>query len=152
MRGEFGAAIGRLADQPGDRHQIGPVGNFLRQDFDGAGDDGQHIVEVMRDAAGQLADGLHLLGLPQLLVGRDLLRHIPDEGVDHIAAAAAKRLQRHFDLDRMSVLADGVGLKAFAGGRVLLVAQQLLPHLLSVRLHLFRQQQADQLLAQHLLP
>ena len=27
---------------------------------------GQHVVEVVRDAAGQLADGLHLLHLPQL--------------------------------------------------------------------------------------
>ena len=31
--------------------------------------DGQKIVEVVRDAAGELADGLHLLRLPQRLLG-----------------------------------------------------------------------------------
>ncbi len=36
-------------------------------EIDAADDDGEHIVEVMREAAGQLADRLHLLRLPQLL-------------------------------------------------------------------------------------
>ena len=34
-----------------------------------ADDDGQQVVEVVRDAAGQLADRLHLLRLPQRLLG-----------------------------------------------------------------------------------
>ena len=32
-------------------------------------DAGQEIVEIMRQAAGELADGLHLLRLPQRLLG-----------------------------------------------------------------------------------
>ena len=36
---------------------------------DVARDDGQKIVEVVRDAAGQLADRLHLLRLPKRLFG-----------------------------------------------------------------------------------
>jgi hypothetical protein len=36
---------------------------------DAAGDDRQHVVEVVRDAARQLADRLHLLHLPHLLLG-----------------------------------------------------------------------------------
>ena len=47
----------------------------LAEDFDGAGDHGQNVVEVVRDAAGELADGFHLLRLPDLgLVGLDLLK------------------------------------------------------------------------------
>ena len=38
-------------------------------DADIADDDGQQVVEVVRDAAGQLADRLHLLRLPQRLLG-----------------------------------------------------------------------------------
>ena len=34
-----------------------------------AADDLQHVVEVVRDAAGELADRLHLLRLPQLRLG-----------------------------------------------------------------------------------
>ena len=36
------------------------------QDSDGSGDDGEDIVEVVCDAAGQLADGFHLLRLAEL--------------------------------------------------------------------------------------
>jgi hypothetical protein len=35
-----------------------------------ADDDGQHVVEVVGDAAGELADGLHLLELAHLGLGR----------------------------------------------------------------------------------
>ena len=40
-----------------------------RDDVEAADDAGQHVVEVVGDAAGQLAHGLHLLALPQLLLG-----------------------------------------------------------------------------------
>ena len=58
---------------------LGGVGNFLRgaaqarigaealeQEFGVAGDHHQQIVEVVRDAAGEPADGFHLLGLTEL--------------------------------------------------------------------------------------
>ncbi len=40
------------------------------------GDDHQKVVEVVSDAAGQLADGLDLLGLPQRLLHAGALRHL----------------------------------------------------------------------------
>ena len=39
------------------------------QRFGGAGDHGQHVVEVVRDAAGELADGVQFLRLQQLVLG-----------------------------------------------------------------------------------
>ncbi|MGX1362138.1 hypothetical protein AB7M46_007195 [Bradyrhizobium elkanii] len=42
------------------------------EDVDQAGDDGQDIVEVVGDAAGEVPDGLHLLHLAQLLFGFEL--------------------------------------------------------------------------------
>ena len=39
------------------------------QRFGGAGDHGEHVVEVVGDAAGQLADGVELLRLQQLALG-----------------------------------------------------------------------------------
>ena len=56
-----------------------------------ADDHGQEVVEVVRDAAGELADGFHLLRLPDLrLVGFDLLK-APDHG---LGLAALLRLFR----------------------------------------------------------
>ena len=46
-----------------------PVQTPERQ-VDAADDHGEHIVEVVRDAAGQLADGFHLLDLAKLRLGR----------------------------------------------------------------------------------
>ena len=42
-------------------------------------DDRQQIIEVVRDASGQLPDGLHLLGLPQCILGHALLGPIEDD-------------------------------------------------------------------------
>ena len=46
--------------------ELRPVGDGFGQDLDRAGDDGQDVVEVVGDAAGQLADRLHLLRLAEL--------------------------------------------------------------------------------------
>ena len=40
------------------------LGELALQQVQGADDDRQHVVEIMGDAAGQLADSLHLLDLP----------------------------------------------------------------------------------------
>ncbi len=66
MPGQSGAAFRGFIDQLGDRHEFRPVGDGFGQYPDGAGDDGQNIVEVMSHAAGQLADRFHLLGLAEL--------------------------------------------------------------------------------------
>ena len=56
------------------------VGDALAQQIEVAHHRHQQIVEIVRDPAGELADGLHLLRLPQLLLGlfarRDFLHQI----------------------------------------------------------------------------
>jgi hypothetical protein len=51
-----------------------------------AHDDGQHVVEVVRHAAGEPSQGLHLLPLPQLLLEAALVRDVA--GVHEEAADA----------------------------------------------------------------
>ena len=64
---QVGAALGSGRDVAGDPVQLlvarQPVGEMLRI----AENDGQQIVEIMRHAAGELAHGLHLLGLAELV-------------------------------------------------------------------------------------
>ena len=76
MAGQVGAAFGGLVDHLGDRRKLRLVGDRVRQDLDRAGDDRQDVVEVVGDAAGQLAHGLHLLRLPDLRFGRLLLGQV----------------------------------------------------------------------------
>jgi hypothetical protein len=54
-------------------------GEAAAGDSDGAGDDRHHVVEVVRDAAGKLADGVHLGVVPDLRFGRLALAGFPDE-------------------------------------------------------------------------
>ena len=70
--GQIGAARRGVVDHPGDRQKLGPVREGFGEDFDGSGNDGQNIVQVVSDAAGQLTDRFHLLGLVKLQV-RDVL-------------------------------------------------------------------------------
>ena len=44
--------------------------------LDVADDDGEQVVEVVGDAAGELTDGLHLLRLPERLLGLQALGHL----------------------------------------------------------------------------
>ena len=65
--GQLGAALGRVVDHLGDRRQdAGLSATASLENFDGAGDDGENIVEVVRHAAGKLADRFHLLRLAEL--------------------------------------------------------------------------------------
>ena len=56
-----------------------------------ADDRGEQIVEVVRDAAGEAADRLHLLRLPQCFLGRLAAR---DLLAQHSFAAASRRVRR----------------------------------------------------------
>ena len=69
MLDQFAAAFRGLVDQLGGLLQRRPVGKPGHQRLGGAGDDGQHVVEVVRDAAGELADRIELLRLLQLALG-----------------------------------------------------------------------------------
>ena len=73
-----------------------------------ADDDGQQVVEVVRDAAGELADALHLLGLPQLLLGGPPLGQVArDLGkADQLALAVVNRIDHHARPEPAAVLAD----------------------------------------------
>ena len=66
MPGQIGATFGGFVDQPGDGRKLRIAGDAFLQDTDGAGDHGQDVVEVVRDAARQLADRIHLLHVPEL--------------------------------------------------------------------------------------
>ncbi len=61
-----------------------------------ADDRGQHVVEVVRDAAGELADRLHLLALREILLQRALLGGVErdDVGARAVAAAAPRPRRR----------------------------------------------------------
>ena len=53
---QLGAALGGIVDQARDALQFGLILQARHQRLGIAGDHGQHVVEVVRDAAGQLAD------------------------------------------------------------------------------------------------
>ena len=91
MLGEIRAARGRIVDHPRDGRKLRLVLHGIGQNLDRAGDDGEEVIEIMRDAAGELADGFHFLGLPDPLLGRDLVGEIAHEPVEQEAVA---RLQR----------------------------------------------------------
>ena len=84
----------------------------LRQDLDRTGDNGEHVVEVMRNATRQLAHRLHLLCLNQLLLGRTLLGDIPDKRIDDVAFAATKLGQRHLGENLAAVATQQRRLKS----------------------------------------
>jgi hypothetical protein len=70
MRCQGGAACGGIVDQFRNRGEVRPVRDSIRQDFDRAGDDGQDIVEIMQDAAGELTDDENSLNPVLLRLGR----------------------------------------------------------------------------------
>ena len=67
QRGGAGRAFHRVVEV---HHHLAPRAVEAAQGkVDAADDDGEHVVEVVRDAAGQLADRFHLLDLAELGLG-----------------------------------------------------------------------------------
>ena len=100
-----------------------------------ADDRGQHIVEVMRDAAGELADRLHLLALREILLQRALLGGVEREdrraralvaarigGRDEEARRTrrARALERGVDRGDVALALRGGGDRVAQGGAVAL--------------------------------
>ena len=83
---ELAGELGRAVHGVGDRVDVaaaallGEVGPA--QEFHGGPDDGQEVVEVVGHPAGELADGLQLLRLPQGLLGLPLLSDVAPEAVE----------------------------------------------------------------------
>src|SRR5262249_12534579 len=112
LRRQLGGALHR----PGDRLDLtaaGPPGEIAAaQEIGGGTDDGQEIVEIVRDAAGELADRFHLLGLAQHFLALaafgdvDGLQHgaryrivLIEQGAHHEIelAVADWKMQQHVD-------------------------------------------------------
>ena len=70
------------------------------REFEPADDHREHIVEIMRDAAGELADRLHLLRLPQLRLGRLALAHLAAQRDVRLFEFGGARVDRRFELHR----------------------------------------------------
>ena len=68
-----------------------------KQQVGEADDRGQHVVEVVGDAAGELADGVHLLLLAELIFERPLLGDV--EGVDDHRLDPAGALRDRVDVE-----------------------------------------------------
>ncbi len=64
---------------------------MARQGLQAAADDHQQIVEVVSDAAGELADRLHLLALTQGLVQQPALGIVDDDADDPLHIAVSER-------------------------------------------------------------
>ena len=102
---QAGRAIGAALDV----HDvaIGGIGRPVRlqQQIGEADDGGQHVVEIVRDAAGELAHRLHLVALRELELQRLLLGGI--DGIEHGAFARARVRAERADVDAPRQLALG---------------------------------------------
>ncbi len=103
LLGEVGAARGGLVDHSRDGGKLRFALDGIGQNFDRSRDHGQNVVEVVRDAAGELAHGLHLLGLPDPVLGRDPVGEVADESVEQEASTRPQRGDAQLDRDFLSV-------------------------------------------------
>ena len=93
LPGEQRGALGRLADLVQVGAERRALVGLLERERRVAADRGQHVVEVVRDAAGEPADRLQLLALPQLLLELLLLGHVLGHR-DHVRPACRPRRGR----------------------------------------------------------
>ncbi len=78
LAGEAGRPLGRLDDLlSGTRGGLVQLSHAQQRSM--PVDDGEDVVEIMRHAAGELADSLHLLRLAQLFLQPPLQRHIAEQ-------------------------------------------------------------------------
>ena len=117
QRGGAGGAFHRIVEV---HHHLAPRAvEAAQRKVDAADDDGEHVVEVVRDAAGELADRFHLLDLAKLGLGGLALGGLRLQrlvGLPQLLRAVADR-----QLELLGAL--GLGFEPAAGGGVL--AQRL---------------------------
>ena len=126
MLGKVRAARCGFVDHPRDGGELRLALHRIGEDFDRSGDDGKDVVEVMGDAAGELADRFHLFGLPDPVLGRDLVGEIAHESVEHKSVAAPQFGNAQFDLDLLAVAPQRVDLDAAAENGAFSGAQEAL--------------------------
>jgi len=124
MLGQIRAPRRGFVDHPGDGGKLRVFLDRIGQNFDGPRDHRQDIVEVMGDAAGELADGFHLFGLPNPVLRRDLVGQVAYESIEHDSVAAPQRGDAQLDPDLSSVASRRVGLETAPADLVLSVAQE----------------------------
>src|SRR6185312_9923535 len=111
LRQLLGAARGQR--RRGDEaQQPRLVAELAFEQLEIAGNHGQHIVEVVRDAAGELTDRFHLLRLAERVLDATPLGGLAQEAdaADHLAAAAVKRREEAVIIAVAAALGDGVAL------------------------------------------
>ena len=96
--GQRSAALGALQGAIDQTMQLGIVRHALAQQIEIAHHGHQQVVEVVRDAAGELADRLHLLRLPQLFLrlfaGGNFLHQFGGALIDALFQRGAQFRQR----------------------------------------------------------
>ena len=102
----------------------GSIGDGFFQDADGAGDHGQDIVEVVRDAARELADRIHLLRMPQLGFRGLLFGQVAAD--EEVAADRLRPRPGPVQRDRLALLVDIARLEI-----ALALSPSRRPHLLA---------------------
>ena len=155
-RQQLAGQLGGALDGLGDRVDIAAAALFRQfaaaQEVGGGADDGQQIVEIVRDAAGQLADRFHLLRLAQRFLALaalgdvDGFRHRADDGAVLVAqrahreieiALADRQMQPHLGLDLFAPhdgdegIANGVA-HAVGGGEPGRFPERLADHVAGV--------------------
>ena len=99
LAGQPGTALGGGEGIVGIALELG-VRRALGDDVEPADDDRQQIVEVVRDAAGQLPQRLHLLALAKLLLRGLQLGDVArlEQQIDDLPRLIADRLHRHVEI------------------------------------------------------
>ena len=114
LAGQRRGALGGAGDLLRRAAQMRFGAEAFEKKFRVAGDDHQQIVEVVRDAAGEAADGFHLLRLAQLLLERAALGDVfGEEFEDNPFFAAVGDGATGDANDRRAVLAFPFGVQAF---------------------------------------
>ena len=83
-------------------------------EIEAADDDREHVVEIVRDAAGELADRLHLLDLAELRLGGGALGRLGFEAGIGVGELRGARPHRLFEVERAQRLRLGIAPRLHA--------------------------------------
>ena len=129
MAGEIGGAFGGLGDFDQARNLVGMQGFLELEHGDMAQNDGEEVVEIVGDAASQLAKRLHFLGLAKLFLQQLVLGDVTPESHQATNQSLAVS-KRHLGGQQRAFLAIGKNnnflllIDGFAGKNLLLVGAE----------------------------